>query len=73
MVGVIHTPIDDAQAEMHTWPPDDFCGFGLEHTVPIHPVFEPCPLVIGGDGRNIKIPQGIINSEKEFKLHRYRI
>ena len=24
-------------------------------------------LVIGGDGRNIKIPQGIINSVKEFK------
>ena len=24
-------------------------------------------LVIGGDGRNIKIPQGIIKSVKEFK------
>ena len=22
--------IDDEQAEMHIWPPADFCGFGLE-------------------------------------------
>ena len=29
---------------MHIWPPTDFCGFGLEHAVPIHPIFEPCPL-----------------------------
>ena len=32
------------QAEMHIWPPADFYGFGLEHVVPIHPIFEPCPL-----------------------------
>ena len=29
---------------MHIWPPADFCGFGLEHVVPIHLIFEPCPL-----------------------------
>ena len=29
---------------MHIWPSDNFCGFGLEHAVPIHPIFEPCPL-----------------------------
>ena len=29
---------------MHIWPPADFCGFDLEHAVPIHPIFEPCPL-----------------------------
>ena len=31
MVDVVHEPIDDEQAEMHIWPPADFCGFGLEH------------------------------------------
>ena len=30
--------------EMLIWPPADFCGFGLEHAVPIHATFEPCPL-----------------------------
>ena len=40
----VHKPIDDEQAEMHVWPPADFCGFGLEHAVPIYPIFEPCPL-----------------------------
>ena len=42
----VNEPIDDEQAEMHIWPPADFCGFGLEHAVPIglHPIFEPCPL-----------------------------
>ena len=44
MVDVVHEPIDDEQAEMHLWPLDDFCCFGLEHAVPIHPIFEPCPL-----------------------------
>ena len=44
MVDVVHEPIDDEQAEMHIWPPADFCGFGLEHAVPIHLIFEPCPL-----------------------------
>ena len=29
---------------MHIWPPADYCGFGLEHAVPIHPIFEPCLL-----------------------------
>ena len=44
MVDVAHEPIDDEQAEVRLWPPTDFCGFGLEHAVPIHPIFEPCPL-----------------------------
>ena len=44
MVDVVHEPIDDEQVEMHIWPPTDFCGFGFEHAVPIHPIFEPCPL-----------------------------
>ena len=43
MVDVVHEPIDGEQAEMHVWPPSDFCGCGLEHAVPIHPIFEPCP------------------------------
>ena len=30
MVDVVHEPGDDEQAEMHIWPPVDFCGFGLE-------------------------------------------
>ena len=38
MVDVVHEPIDDVQAELHIWPPADFCGFGLEHTVPIYPI-----------------------------------
>ena len=29
---------------MNIWPPADFCGFGLEHVVPIHSIFEPCPM-----------------------------
>ena len=44
MVDSVHEPNDDEQGEVHIWPPADFCGFGLEHTVPIHPIFEPCPL-----------------------------
>ena len=44
MVAVVHEPIDDDQAEMHKWPPADFCGFGLEHAVSIYPIFEPHPL-----------------------------
>ena len=44
MVDVVHEPIDDEQAEMHIWPPADCCGFGLEHAVPIHPIFQPCSL-----------------------------
>ena len=32
----VYEPIDDEQAEMYKWPPADFCGFGLEHAVPIH-------------------------------------
>ena len=44
MVDVVQDPIDDEQAEMHIWPSADFCGFGLEHAVPIHPIFKPCPL-----------------------------
>ena len=39
MVDVVHKPIDDEQAEKHIWPPADFCSFGLEHAVPIHPIF----------------------------------
>ena len=30
---------------MHIWPPAEFCGFGLECTVPIHPIFVHCPLI----------------------------
>ena len=44
MVDVVHESFDDEQAEKHIWPPADFCGFGLEHAVPIHPIFETCPL-----------------------------
>ena len=44
MVDVVHQPIDDKQAEMHIWPPADFCGFGLEHAIAIHQFFEPCLL-----------------------------
>ena len=44
MVDVVHGPVDDEQAKMHMWPTADFYGFGLEHAVPIHPIFEPCPL-----------------------------
>ena len=44
MVDVVHEPIDYEQAEMHLWPPADVFGFGLEVAVPIHPIFEPCPL-----------------------------
>ena len=40
----VHKQFDDEQAEMHTWPPAHCCCFGLEHVVPIHPIFEPCPL-----------------------------
>ena len=43
MVNFVHEPIDE-QAEMHIWPPTDFCGFDLEHAVPIYPIFEPCSL-----------------------------
>ena len=39
MVDALHEPIDDEQAEMHIWPPDDFCGFRLDHAVHIHPIF----------------------------------
>ena len=34
MVYVVHKPIDGEQAEMHTWPPADFCGFSLEQGWP---------------------------------------
>ena len=44
MVDIVHEPIDDEQADMHIWPPADFCGLGLEHAVTIHPIFESCPL-----------------------------
>ena len=44
MVGVVHVPIDDEHADMNKGPPADFCGFGLEHAVPIHPIFELCHL-----------------------------
>ena len=27
MVDVVYEPINDKQAEMHIWPPTDFCGF----------------------------------------------
>ena len=40
----VHDPINNEQKGMHIWPPADFCGFGLEHVVPIHPIFETCPL-----------------------------
>ena len=44
MVDIVHEPVNDEQAEMHIWPPADFCGFDLEHAVPLHPIFEPGPL-----------------------------
>ena len=44
MVDVVHEPIGDEQADMYIWPPVDFYGIGLQHAVPIHPIFEPCPL-----------------------------
>ena len=43
MVDVVHEVIDGEEAEIHI-PPADFCGFGLEHAVHIHPIIEPCPL-----------------------------
>ena len=44
MIDVVHEPIDDEQAEMHLRLPADISVFGLEHEVPIHPIFEHCPL-----------------------------
>ena len=44
MVDVVHEPIGDEQAEMRIWPPTDFCGFGLEHAVPIHMIFLTLPI-----------------------------
>ena len=44
MVDVVDEPIDDEQAEMHIWPPADFCGFGLEHAIPIHLIFLTFPI-----------------------------
>ena len=38
MVDVVHESIDE-QAEMHIWPPADFFYFGLEHPVPLYPIF----------------------------------
>ena len=43
MVEVVHEVIDDEQAQTHIWIPDNFCAFGLEHSAPINPIFEPCP------------------------------
>ena len=40
MVVIVHELIDDEQVKMHMWPPADFCGFPLDHAVPIHPIFE---------------------------------
>ena len=39
MVDVVYEPSDDEKAEMHIWPPADFCGFGLDHAVHIQPIF----------------------------------
>ena len=44
MDDVVHEPIDNEQSEMHIWPLSDVCEIGSEHAVPIHPIFEPCPL-----------------------------
>ena len=45
MVDVVHEPIHEEKAEMHTWPPADFYGFGLEHAVPTHtPEFLTLPI-----------------------------
>ena len=44
MIYVVHEPIDDKQAVMYIWPPADFCSSGLDHVVPIHPIFESCHL-----------------------------
>ena len=51
MVDVVHELVDDEQAEMHIWTPANFCDVGLEHAVPIHPIFEPCPLNANVAGR----------------------
>ena len=44
MVTVVHEPIGDEQAEMLIWSTAEFCGYGLEHAVTIHPIFEPWQL-----------------------------
>ena len=44
MVDVVHEPIDDEQAEMHVWPPVEYCGFDLEHAVPIQQIFGTLPI-----------------------------
>ena len=44
MVDAVHEPVDDEYAEIHIWPPIDFYGSDLEHAIPIHSIFDPCPL-----------------------------
>ena len=36
MANVVKEPIDDEQAEMHIWPPSNFCGFGLQRAYLVH-------------------------------------
>ena len=67
-VDVVHEPIDDEQAEMHVWSPADFCDFGLEHAVPIHPIFEPYPLN-ANVGRWWNDAQFIIVASSRVGLH----
>ena len=38
MVDLVHESIDGEQAEMHIWPPTDFC-VGSEHAVPMHLIY----------------------------------
>ena len=45
MFDVVHEPIDDEPAEMHIWPPADFCRFDIEYAIPIQPIFETFPLI----------------------------
>ena len=50
---------------MHIWPPTDFCCFGLEHAVPIHPIFEACPL----NANVVRCWNGHSSSHASFRVH----
>ena len=43
MVYIVHESID-ASKQRCTYGHPLFYSFGLEHAVPVHPIFEPCPL-----------------------------
>ena len=47
MIGMVddnHEPIDEEKQRCTCGHPLIFCDFGLEHAVPIHPIFKPCHL-----------------------------